>query len=142
LASGLLSEFRDKSYSLPPCYNPSINVRAAGSRWTLGESLNLITVAGIGYTAFNLVTEGNSIQAYGSEVTIIRRDAGGSLTLVPVPLSPTRLVESSFDDFTTCPNQKSYGANKVSGATWKEMMTSVSPPPPPTCIPSPTTWCN
>jgi uncharacterized protein YjbI with pentapeptide repeats len=142
LASGLLGEFRTKAYPLPPCYNPSIAVKTEGSRWTLGESLNLITVAGIGYTGFNLVLEDNAIQAYGSEVTIIRRDTGGSLTLVPIPLQPTKLVGDAFDDFTTCPNQKSYGANKASGATWKQMMTSVSPPPPPACIPSPSTWCN
>lgn len=142
LASGLLAAFRNASYPLPPCYNPSINVRTAGARWTVGESLTVITVAGLGYTGYNLVREGSDIQAYGSEVTIIRRDMNGSLTLVPMTLRPTVLDASSFDDFTTCPNQKSYGANRASGTSWKDMMTAVAPPPPPACIPSPTSWCN
>lgn len=142
LASALMAEFRRQSYPLPPCYNPSVNVQTPGSRWSIGESLNLITIAGIGYTGFNLLLEGNAIQTYGSEVTIVRRDEGGSLTLVPMPLHATKLDASAFDDFTTCPNQKSYGANKSSGATWKQMMTAVSPPSPPACIPSPVTWCN
>lgn len=142
LASGLLAAFRNGSYPLPPCYNPAVNVRSAGTRWTLGESLTVVTVAGLGYTGYNLVLEGSDIQAYGSEVTIIRRDQNGSLTLVPMTLKPTVLDASSFDDFTTCPNQKSYGANRASGTSWKDMMTAVAPPPPPACIPSPTSWCN
>jgi hypothetical protein len=147
LASGLIAAFRSHSYPLPPCLNPSIDVVQPGKRWTVGESLSVITVAGLGYTGFNLVVEGptpatQKIQTYGSEVTIIRRDEGGSLTLVPIPLVPTKLTESAFDNNTTCPNQKSYGANKASGATWQQMMTAVHPPAPPACIPSPTHWCN
>lgn len=148
LASGLLAAFRSNAYPLPPCFNPSIDLLQAGARWSVGESLSVITVAGLGYTGFNLVVEaagGNAapvIRTYGSEVTIIRRDEGGGLTLVPIPLVPTKLVASAFDDNTTCPNQKSYGANKASGATWQQMMTAVSPPPPPPCIPSPTHWCS
>jgi uncharacterized protein YjbI with pentapeptide repeats len=142
LASGLLAAFRAAGYPLPPCDNPSINVKAAGSRWTLGESLTLVTVSGLGYTGYNLIVEGSEIQTYGSEVTVIRPDTGGGLTLVPIPLKPTQLVADAFDDFTTCPNQKSYGANKQSGTSWKDMMTAVSPPPPPPCIPSPTSWCQ
>ena len=142
LASGLLAAFRNNSYPLPPCFNPSIDVVQPGARWTVGESLSAVTVAGLGYTGFNLVVESSIIRAYGSEVTIIRRDEGGGLTLVPIPLQPTKLVPDAFDDNTTCPNQKSYGANKASGATWQQMMTAVSPPPPPPCIPSPTHWCS
>lgn len=142
LASGLLEAFRNGGYTLPPCYNPAINVRSAGTRWTVGESLTVVTVAGLGYTGYNLVLEGADIQAYGSEVTIIRRDQNGSLTLVPIPLRPTLLDATAFDDFTTCPNQKSYGANVASGTPWKDMMTAVAPPPPPACIPSPSSWCN
>jgi hypothetical protein len=142
LASGLLAAFASNAYRLPPCLNPSISVKTAGSRWTLGESLSLVTVAGIGYTGYNLILESPDIQVYGSEVTVIRRDDGGSLTLVPIALKPTVLSANAFDDNTTCPNQRSYGANKQSGATWKEMMTAVTPPPPPPCIPSPTRWCS
>lgn len=142
LASGLLAAFTSNSYPLPPCLNPTISVKTAGSRWSLGESLTVVTVAGLGYTRFNLILEGSDIQTYGSEVTIIRRDEGGSLTLVPITLKPTTLEASAFDNNTTCPNQRSYGANVQSGATWKEMMTAVTPPPPPPCIPSPTHWCT
>jgi uncharacterized protein YjbI with pentapeptide repeats len=142
LASGLLAAFTANSYQLPPCSNPSINVVTAGSRWTLGESLTLVTVAGLGYTGYNLIVEGPEIQTYGSEVTVIRPDDTGGLTLVPIPLKPTKLDANALDDNTTCPNQKSYGANKRNGATWKDMMTAVSPPPPPPCIPSPTRWCE
>jgi hypothetical protein len=142
LASGLLEAFRTNKYPLPPCLNPSVGVKTAGSRWTLGESLTRVTVASLGYTGYNLLLEGANIQAYGSEVTVIRPDTGGGLTLVPIPLQPTKLVADAFDDNTTCPNQKSYGANKQSGTSWKDMMTAVSPPPPPPCIPSPTSWCN
>jgi len=142
LASGLLEAFRTSKYPLPPCLNPSVGVKTAGSRWTLGESLTRVTVASLGYTGYNLLLEGANIQAYGSEVTVIRPDTGGGLTLVPIPLQPTKLVADAFDDNTTCPNQKSYGANKQSGTSWKDMMTAVSPPPPPPCIPSPTSWCN
>jgi len=142
LASGLLATFTEKGYRLPPCLNPAVNVKTAGSRWTLGESLTLVTVASLGYTGYNLILEGSEIQTYGSEITIIRPDTGGGLTLVPIPLQPTKLVADAFDDNTTCPNQKSYGANKRSGISWKDMMTAVSPPPPPPCIPSPTRWCS
>jgi len=142
LASGLLEAFRTNKYPLPPCLNPSIDVKTAGSRWMLGESLSLVTVAGLGYTGYNLILEGSDIQTYGSEVTIIRPDTGGGLTLVPIKLKPTLLVADAFDNNTTCPNQKSYGANKQSGTSWKDMMTAVSPPPPPACIPSPTSWCQ
>jgi uncharacterized protein YjbI with pentapeptide repeats len=142
LASGLLAAFRTNLYPLPPCGNPSIDVKTAGSRWKLGESLTLVTVASLGYTGFNLILEGSEIQTYGSEVTVIRPDTGGGLTLVPITLKPTQLVADAFDDNTTCPNQKSYGANKQSGTSWKDMMTAVSPPPPPPCIPSPTSWCQ
>jgi len=143
LARGLLAAFTSNAYPLPPCQNPTISVKTAGSRWTLSESLTLVTVAGLGYTKFNLILESpDYIQTYGSEVTIIRRDDGGNLTLVPITLKPTTLVADAFDNNTTCPNQRSYGANVQSGATWKEMMTAVSPPPPPACIPSPTRWCS
>jgi uncharacterized protein YjbI with pentapeptide repeats len=142
LAGGLLAAFGSNAYPLPPCVNPEITVKTAGSRWTLDESPTSVTAAGLGYTGFNLILEGANIQTYGSEVTVIRRDDDGSLTLVPIPLKPTALAASAFDNNTTCPNQRSYGANVQSGATWKEMMTAVSPPPPPPCIPSPTRWCN
>ena len=141
LASGLLEAFRTNRYPLPPCDNPSIDVKTPGSRWSLGERLNLVTVASIGYTGYTLIQEGSEIQTYGSEVTIIRPD-GGNLTLVPIAVKKTQLVAEALDDNTTCPNQKSYGANVRSGVSWKDMMTAVSPPPPPPCIPSPTQWCG
>jgi len=142
LPSALFATFRDRQYGLPPCSNPAIGVKTPGSRWDLGETLTAITAGGIGYTRFNLITESPDIQVYGKDVTIIRRDENGVLTLVPVQLNATELTADAFDDNTTCPNQKSYGANKQSGATWKEMMTAVSPPPPPPCIPSPLRWCS
>lgn len=142
LASGLLQAFRENSYPLPPCRNPSINIKTPGNRWTLYETLSLITVAGLGYTGFQLNTEGSDIHVYGAQVTVIRPAANGSLTLVPLPVQTTLLTAAALDDNTTCPNQKSYGANRISGATWEEMMTAVAPPPPPACIPSPNTWCT
>jgi len=141
LASGLLSAFRTNGFALPPCFNPSINVKTAGSSWDLGEALSLITVAGLGYTRYGLKTAGVEIQVSGAEITVIRPDASGSLTLVPLPVQPTKLAASAFNDSTTCPNQKSYGANVASGTSWEDMMTAVAPPPPPSCIPSPTSWC-
>jgi len=142
MASALLAQFRSQSYPLPGCINPMISVKTAGSLWNISETLSMITVAGIGYTGFNLAVEEGAIQAYGSEVTIIRRDEGGSLTLVPVPIRATTIAAENLDNLTTCPNQRSYGANVASGATWKQMMTAVAPPPPPACIPSLYTFCN
>lgn len=140
LASGLLAAFRAAQYPLPPCSNPSIAVHTAGSRWELREALTAVTVAGLGYTAYRIVAQPSDLETYGSEVTIVRPDGKGSLTLAPLPIQPTALSATSFDDSTTCPNQQSYGANVRSGVSWKEMMTAVQPPRPPACIPDPTQW--
>ncbi len=143
LARDLLAEFTKNGYPPPPCMNPKISVKTAVS-WTLSERLTRVTMAGLGYTGFNLILEMESpdnIQVFGSEVTVIRPDDDGKLTLVPIPLKPTTLSPDAFDDNTTCPNQRSYGANVKNGATWKEILTAVSPPPPPPCIPSPKQFC-
>ncbi|MCB1057389.1 MAG: pentapeptide repeat-containing protein [Acidobacteria bacterium] len=141
LASGLLAEFGAADYRLPGCSNPWITVDAPGSRWRLRETLDAATVTGLGYTGYSLIVEGDAIQVYGSEITVIRPDGNGSLSIVPVPVKPTVLSADAFNDSTTCPNQHSYGANVASGTSWKEMMTAVKPPSPPSCIPSPTRWC-
>lgn len=141
LASGLLSAFTGAGYRLPGCTNPWITVDTAGSRWRVRETLNAATVTGLGYTGYRLIDESDAIQVYGSEITVVRPDGNGSLSMVAVPVQPTTLAASAFDDSTTCPNQNSYGANVASGISWKDMMTAVKPPSPPACIPSPTRWC-
>ncbi|MDY7094528.1 MAG: pentapeptide repeat-containing protein [Acidobacteriota bacterium] len=141
LASGLLQDFEDESYSLPPCTNPYVRVLVEGSRWEIKETLTSATVAGLGYTGYRLVGGASEIRVYGSEITVVRPDGTGSLTIAPLPVRPTGLTASALSDSTTCPNQQSYGANVASGVSWEDMMTAVQPPSPPSCIPSPTTWC-
>lgn len=142
LASGLLAAFRDSDYPLPPCANPWIGVVSAGSSWELTEELSSANAASRGYTGFRWVAEEGAIQVYGSLITVVRPNGAGQLTLEVVPVGPTKIDPSSFDDTTTCPNQSSYGANVAAGLTWKQMMTAVAPPKPPNCIPSLGEWCR
>lgn len=142
LASGLLAAFRDAGYPLPPCANPWIGVVAAGASWELTEELSSANAASRGYTGFRLVAEEGAIEVYGSLITVVRPDGAGQLTLQAVAVLPTQLAPSSFDDTTTCPNQRSYGANVAAGLSWKQMMTAVAPPKPPNCIPSLFEWCR
>lgn len=142
LASALLAAFTTAGYRLPPCVNPAVSLVTAGSSWRLRETLTTVTVASLGYTGYGLALEGGEIQAYGTEVTIIRPDAQGSLGLTPVAINKTNLSPSSLDSSSICPNQQTYGANVAGGVSWKDMMTAAKPPRPPVCIPSLLTWCN
>lgn len=141
LPRAILQAFRNNDYPLPPCKNPVISVTEAGAKWKLVETLRSVTSAGLGYTGYSLVTGTGKVGVYGSQITVVRPDEHGRLTLVPVAVRKTGISASSFDDTTTMPNQESYGANKKEGATWEQMMTAATPPAPPRCIPSPYQWC-
>lgn len=147
LPRALIQAFKDNDYVLPPCSNPVISVQQANSKWGIAVTLNSISsvVLGIGYTGYTLLketqTNPSEIRVFGSQITVVRPDDKGVLTLVPIPVQPTKIAKDSFDDNTTMPNQKSYGANKRENASWEAIMTAATPPPPPLCIPSPYQWC-
>ncbi|MBI1921918.1 MAG: pentapeptide repeat-containing protein [Geobacter sp.] len=140
--SNLLKDFTSNGYTLPPCSNPYITVSQAGQQWSVKRTATSVDSAGLGYSAFNLIKNSTAINCYGSEILVIQEDSQGQLSLQLFAVQKTKLSADNFDDNTTCPNQRSYKANKDAEATWEEMMTAVNPPKPPPCIPSPYKWCG
>ncbi|HEY6873134.1 MAG TPA: pentapeptide repeat-containing protein [Geobacteraceae bacterium] len=140
--SALLNDFAGNGYSLPPCSNPYVTVNRVGQQWSVKRIATSVNSAGLGYSAFTLMKNEPAIKCYGSEILVIQEDSQGQLSLALFAVQKTMLSADNFDDNTTCPNQRSYKANKDAGATWEEMMTAVTPPRPPTCIPSPFKWCG
>ncbi len=137
----MLATFSDNKYPLPPCENPMVTVRTAGSKWRIDETLSSITSPNIGYTGFTVIANSNALDVHGTAISIVRPGADGQLELQVEDAKKTNLTIEAFNDNTTCPNGQSYGANKKAGLPWAKMMTAPKPPTPPHCIPSPTHWC-
>lgn len=142
----VLDGFAANGYPLPSCSNPSITVKdeTEGKQWRISVRLTTLSQTGAGYTGFTVIqTKGEApLKVSGSEITVVQIDEEGQLSNKPFTFTTTKFNSAIFSDDTTMPNNHTYKTNKDHNLTWEQMVTAPEPPPPPSCVPSISTWCD
>ena len=141
LSDELCNEFTHRNF--PLTNEAIIEQTPADSEWQVVDPSQEVP-AGT-YSLFNLalLEDNTNIRVYGKEVVIerlksINRD--GQIEIVRFGCAATIISADNFNDSTVCPNGIKFGQQSAE-ATFEEIMIAQTILAPPTCIPTPSTWC-
>lgn len=143
ISTDLKTAFNDSGYPLED--SACLTVTQQGNRWTINNSDPDPNALQSGYSQFILVKKSevasDFIMVYGgSPLLVVRTGLDNQLTKVRTAFGPTIFSENVLTNDITCPSGLKYGMLNE-GISFEDLMTPGLPPHPPSCIPTPTTWC-
>lgn len=144
LTSAVKTAFSDIGYGLD---NTAVMMVPQTDRfWAIRNIDNSQTTRQTGYGQFYLLESegpaGVTLKLYGAvPLLVVRTGADNAIQRVYSMFGPTLFGKHSLTESTTTPSGLKYGLQGP-GLSYEYLMTAGLPPKPPTCVPSPTTWCT
>ncbi len=94
----------------------------------------------MGYMKFVVLKNGNNLDVYGTAIHVQQLGTNNQLVITNVQCKQTLLTTVNFSDDTICPNGESVSQQKT-GTSFSTWMHAMTPPKPPSCVPTPNTYC-
>jgi uncharacterized protein YjbI with pentapeptide repeats len=133
--------FQSNNIALRP--QTTVGVITAGRQWALDNDSEDPQNLDLGYSQLVLQLAGTKLNVYGTAVRISRLGDGNETEIDNETCVVTKITAGNMDASTVCPNGNTLQVNQSSGASWDVswLCTTVTPPSPPTCVPTGVNWC-
>lgn len=143
ITPALRSAFVDVGY--PLIDTAGFVVLKSGERWAFRNMYLDKTLVQSGYGQFEVYRatseEGGEIKLYGAAPLVVMRTSSGNVSeRVPVQFGLTTLAPVNMNKATITPSGLKFGLLGPQ-LPYEYLMSPGLPPSPPSCVPSPTSWC-
>jgi uncharacterized protein YjbI with pentapeptide repeats len=124
-------------------WQASVAVDMAGQQWLLDNDSENPQNFSTGYVKFVVKLNGSVLDVYGTAVRIERLGDKNQLQMDTETCNLTVVAVTNMNSQTICPNGTKLSTNQnTGGVQWDtNWLRAISPPKPPTCVPTDYSWC-
>lgn len=118
----------------------TVSTFTQGSGWNIDNDSADPQNFDVGYMKFVVLKNGNNLDVYGTAIHVQQLGANNQLVITNVQCKQTLLTTTNLNGDTICPNGEAVSHQK-SGTSFSTWMRAMAPPKPPSCVPTPNTYC-